>query len=263
MRTAIAFLLLTACAVAEQPTPTIDGPREVHSGALVTLDASGSDGAEAFGWLVDTSAVKVPGTSAPDVTRQVSELEALGFEVKAPESDDVPLYEVEDGGKRLRLSSYPGTYRVTLGVSNADGVAMLEWTVKVDAVSPGPGPKPDNPDPPPIVEPDLPAGQFGLAIKSWRAAQKVTSANRPEEARTLGVALLGTFLEPDGQAMVNKFAADMKAQFSAEQKAAWEPWRQSYLAELKALQDAGKLNGKQDWIAAFGEMSIGLLAVEK
>jgi hypothetical protein len=257
----LAFLLLTAPAFAERPTPLIDGPREVHSGALVTLDAGGSAGAEAFGWLVDTSRVQVPGTKAPDVSRQVSELRSLGFTVDPPVSDNVPLFEVEDGGKRLRLSSYPGVYRVTLGVSNADGLSMLEWSVTVGDVKP-PKPKPDD-DVVPIVEPDLPVGKFGLGIKSWRAAQQVVSPKRADEAKELAQALLLSLVAADGQAMVDQFAASMKSRFTAAQKTAWEPWRSAYLAELTALQTSGKLAAKDDWVSAFSEMSVGLSAVEK
>jgi hypothetical protein len=265
MRTSIAFLLLCCAAFADKPVPTIDGPTEVHSGALVTLDASGSAGAEAFGWLVDTSRVQVPGTATPDVSRQVEQLQSLGFTVEGPETNDVPLYEIEDGGKRIRLSSYPGVYRLTLGASNADGVAMLEWTVTVKG---GVSPKPDDDDKPdpvpvPIVEPVIPAGKFGLGIKSWRAAQLVTSANRPAEAKTLAAALLLSIVASDGQAMIDQFAATMKAQFSAAQKTAWEPWRAAYLTELQALQGANKLNAKEDFVAAFSEMALGLSAVEK
>lgn len=259
MKHAIAFLLLCPAAFAEKPTPKIDGPTEVHSGALVTLDAGGSTGAEAWGWLVDTSRVQVPGEKTPDVSRQVSELRSLGFTVDGPQQDVVPLYEVEDGGKRLRLSSYPGVYRVTLGVSNADGLAMSEWTVTVG----GAKPKPDDPKPPPPdVEPQIP-GKFGLGIKSWRAAQQVKSANRPDEAKTLAAALFVSAVEADGQAMIDKFASTMKTQFTASQKTAWEPWRASYLAELTALQTAGKLSTTADWMAAFSEMALGLSAVEK
>lgn len=261
MRYAVAFLLLCSVALAEKPTPCIDGPREVHSGALVTLDASGSAGAETFGWLVDTSAVQVPGTKTPDVSRQVSELRSLGFTVAEPATDDAPLYEVEDGGKRIRLSSYPGTYKLVLGVSNADGVALMQWTVTVGGTSPKP-PEPE-PGPTPDVEPNLPAGQFGLSIKSWRAAQQVKSASRPDEAKQLATALLLSIVAADGQGMVDQFAASMKAQFNAQQKLAWEPWRAVYIAELTALQSSGKLTDKTAWAAAFSEFAVGLSAVEK
>jgi hypothetical protein len=256
-------LLLVSTAFAEKPTATIDGPTEVHSGALVTLDASGSAGAETWGWLVDTSRVNVPGTATPDVSRQVEQLQSLGFTVEGPETNDVPLYEIEDGGKRIRLSSYPGVYRLTLGASNADGVAMLEWTVTVKGgVAPKPDPKPD-PKPEPIVEPVIPAGKFGLGIKSWRAAQLVVTQNRPAEAKTLAAALLLSIVASDGQAMIDQFASTMKTQFSAAQKTAWEPWRAAYLTELQALQGANKLNAKEDFVAAFSEMALGLSAVEK
>ena len=258
MKTLSAFLLLCSVALAEKPTPTIEGPREVHSGALVTLDAGSSAGAETFGWLVDTSAVHVPGTKTPDVTRQVDELRSLGFTVAAPQTDDAPLYEVEEGGKRIRLSSYPGVYKLVLGVSNADGVALLQWTVTVDGVKP-PDPIPPTPD----VEPDLPVGRFGLAIKSWRAAQAVKSAGREDESKTLAAALLLSAGAADGQGMVDQFAASMKSKFSDAQKAAWEPWRTAYLSELTALQASGKLNAKDDFLSAFSEFALGLSAVEK
>lgn len=260
MKTLAALLLLTSVAFAERPTPVIDGPTEVHAGALVTLDASGSSGAEAFGWLVDIGGVHVPDAPKPDVAEMVAKLQRLGFAVHEPATDAVPLFEVEDGGKRLRLSSYPGKYRVVLGVSNADGVEMLEWTVTVGG-APNP---PDPPDPPsPIIEPELPAGKFGLAIKMWRSAQAVKSEDRSAEAKQLASALITSVTAADGQAMVDQFAATMKTQFSAAQKSAWEPWRQSYLAELTALQTASRLESKTDWVTAFTEMAVGLSAVEE
>jgi hypothetical protein len=253
-----AFLLLLSVGFAEPPVAKIDGPDKARTGDIIVLS---SGDAEHVDWLVDSSGVQVPEEDAASALRDTADkLRKAGFDVTEPETDAPPVYLELDGGKRLLLASYTGVYRVHLAVGNSDGVDQCAHVVTVGTPKP---PKPDDPDPPPEVEPSLPVGRFGLAIKSWRAAQKVQSEKRADEAKILAAVLLVSMAAPDGQAMVDAFASTMKAKFNATQKTAWEPWRASYLAELKALQDGGKLPDRTSWIAAFSEMALGLSAVEK
>lgn len=156
MKQFVAFLLLSAVAFAEPPKPVIDGPTERQPGALTFLDASKST-ADKWTWLVDTSAVAVPKDGTPDVSQTVTALRAMGFDVQEPADESEPLWAVSEDGKRLWLSSFPGVYAVTLGVSNADGVALLPWKVKVSGEIPIPVPVPvpiPTPTPTPTPVPD-------------------------------------------------------------------------------------------------------------
>jgi hypothetical protein len=257
-KTAVAFLLLCCTLSAEPPVAAVTGPEKARAGDIIILTASEAAHVD---WLVDSSGVDVPTEDAAEALLKTAEtLRSAGFTVDPPDTDAPPVYLELDGGKRLVLASYTGVYRISLAVGNADGVDQCAFTVTVG--TPKPTPKPD-PKPDPIVEPVIPAGKFGLGIKSWRAAQLVKSANRPAEAKTLAAALLLSIAAADGQKMIDQFASTMKTQFTPEQKAAWEPWRAAYLAELSALQGANKLNAKDDFVAAFSEMALGLSAVEQ
>lgn len=279
MKTAFvtAFLMLASLACAEAPdaeapeakapVAKIAGPEKANQGDIIVLSVSGAP--KHAKWKVDASGVDVPqDTAVADLEKTAEQLREAGFDVQAPPRDAPPIYLELDKGKRLILSSYRGTYLVSLAVGNDDGVDQTTFKVVVGA----PKPKPDDPDPPepdpdpepkPTPEPNLPAGKFGLAIKSWRASQQVKSEKRAEEAKVLAAALLTAVAATDGQGMIDQFAAAMKARFNATQKTAWEPWRASYLAELSALQGSGKLSEKADFVTAFGEMAVGLSAVEK
>lgn len=258
---ASAFLLLTSLCFADAPVAKISGPDKANQGDIIVLSVSGSP--KHAKWKVDASGVDVPhDTAVADLEKTAEQLRDAGFDVQAPKRDEPPIYLELDKGKRLILSSYRGTYLVSLAVGNDDGVDQTVFKVVVGEAKP----KPDDDDPPgpiPDVEPNLPAGKFGLAIKSWRAAQQVKSAKRPSEAKALATALMISMTAADGQGMVDQFSSTMKTSFNTAQKAAWEPWRSSYLSELKALQDGGKLIEKADWVAAFSEMALGLSAVEK
>lgn len=248
--------LLLLMAIADAPVAKIEGPDHGRPGDIIILSASEADHTS---WAVDASEVQVPVEDAAAALMATAEvLRKAGFSVEAPDTDAPPVYLELDGGKRLLLASYPGVYRLNLAVSNADGVsqcaAKVTITGKVDP--PKPPPKPD-------VDPVIPPGKFGLGQKMYRAAMLVQSANRPAEAKQIAAALLMSAVAADGQAMIDAFATTMKTKFTADQKAAWEPWRQSYLAELSSLQQANKLVNKSDWVTAFGEMAVGLSAVEK
>lgn len=260
MRTIVALLFICSGAFAEPPVAKVSGPDKARTGDIIILSASEACHVD---WLVDASQVEVPVEDAAAAMRETAQkLREAGFDVTEPVSDAPPVYLELDGGKQLLLASYTGVYRVSLAVGNADGVDQASHTVTVG--KPKPKPKPDDDDPPiPDVEPNLPAGKFGLAIKSWRAAQKVKSERRPEEAKVLAAALFVAMAGADSQAMIDGFTSTMKAKFSEAQKTAWQPWKDAYLAELTALQSAGKLNEKADFVEAFSEMALGLSAVDK
>lgn len=154
---ALSFLIatLSVClATASPPTPVIKGPTERHPGALTFLDANESTGAEQYGWEVNTSQVNVPTAPSPDLSSLADQLRAMGFKVEREAATEEPLWAVSEDGKRLWLSSYPGVYVVTLGVSNADGVRLKSWKVTVSGKVPIPVPVPvPVPTPTPIPVP--------------------------------------------------------------------------------------------------------------
>lgn len=242
MRTVTAFLLLVSMAFGEKPSPKIDGPTTRHAGALTFLDACGSSGAESFGWMVDTSDVTVPADGKPDVAETVEQLRKLGFDVHEPDDKSEPLWAVSEDGKRLWLSSYPGVYRIVLGVGNADGLVMLPWTVTVGEVKP-PKPDPPKPDPPkpdpdpPVPTPSTPIGLLTyagvLATPERTGFDKVSDIYRTASKNAAGFASVEALLASVKDA-TNKLGTGTVA--------SWTPIARVLEAQLDVMRDAKEID---------------------
>lgn len=172
MRLCPAFLCITcACtALAAPPEPKIAGPTKATPGAIVILDASESV-ADHFDWLIDDSGVQVPDNDATAAFEAAAEaLRQAGFRVTGPKSDRPPTHVMLDNGKRVLLASYPGTYRISLAVGNAEGVRQLPWQVIIAGHGPQPPPNPPDPPVPPVPPvPPTPTNlteQIAAAVKS-------------------------------------------------------------------------------------------------
>lgn len=118
-RTLVVVLLLVSPCLA-QPVPRIDGPTSGTPGDIIFLDASKST-ADHFDWLIDSSGVSLPSKSAL-------------------------THVVVDGGKKVLLASYPGTWRISLAVGDKNGVKQLQWKIVVAGGTPGPDPPPPTDD---------------------------------------------------------------------------------------------------------------------
>lgn len=168
-------LAIATPASAAPPVPAITGPTTARTGDLIFLDASGST-ATHFDWLVDTSGVSIPTNGAESAQSMAEKLRKLGFKVEPPKNSAASAtYLVLDGGKKLLLASYPGTWRVSLAVGNSEGVKQLPWTLVVAGNGPlPPPPKPDDPKPPgpPPIKTD-----YSAEAKQWLATVPVASRN--------------------------------------------------------------------------------------
>lgn len=255
---AVLVLLVAGVAFGGKPTPKIDGPTERHAGALTFLDASGSAGADAFGWMVDTSGVKVPEDGKPDVASTVKQLRQMGFAVQEPEDKAEPLWAVSEDGKRLWLSSYPGVYRVVLGVANADGVTLLPWTVTVGSVKPEPGPKPpkpDDPDPPPVPDSTIGLLTYAgvLASPERPGFEKIAEVYRTASEGAGGFSNVEALL---------KSVYDGTHKLGAGTVAAWTPIARVLEAQLDVMRDAKEVDPEKPatYQKPFLDISNGITA---
>lgn len=258
MRTLAALLLLCAVAAADAPVAKIAGPTSGRPGDILILDASGS-AATFHDWSIDTADVQVPADHTLESFRTtVESMRAAGFRVTAPRTDSPPVYMLLDGGTRVLLASYPGTYRVSLAVGNAEGVDQLQWKLVVAGGAPVP-PKPDDPDPPPP-----PPDKYGLTLIHRTVGSLIDSPNRRAEAlKIAGVfASVRTQTSLGATGMIEAVQSQLKTALTADEKARWEAWRLTYVASLQALQQ------RDDWTdtaaefaAAFAEIEAGLKGV--
>lgn len=124
------WLLLWATTLyAEPPVAIVNGPTTGTPGEIMYLDASGSYGEPThFKWTVEP-------------------------EIRGRRQMEPPT----GNAARIQIASFPGTYRYTLIVSNADGADMLYWIVRIPGnVPPSPGPDPIPPPDPLPPEPTPP-----------------------------------------------------------------------------------------------------------
>ncbi len=180
---------LAAVCPGAPPRAIINGPATGTPGEILYLDASESTGEPThFRWSV------IP--------------EIAGRKQIEPAAADQA---------KIRIASFPGAYRYTLVVSNADGADLVYWDVVVPGTppptptppQPGPNPQPNpqpvppaptppapgpnpqpNPEPsPPAPEPQPgppsppPEGRFGVAPKIVEWSASVTSPTKLKDAQ--------------------------------------------------------------------------------
>lgn len=163
-----------------------------------------------------------------------------------------------DGGRTLVVPCTNTAERISVELIVAQGDEADRVEVELQVDGPAPDPKP-NPDPRPTPVPDPPdwlQGDTGRAM--WRAVWQVDEQHRPLAVRVGGAvsAAIGAtdddaMANTENQALVDNVAAQLKQVLTAEQKTAWEPWREAYLAELNRLQDAGELDGEPGTVPAW------------
>lgn len=127
-------------------------------------------------------------------------------------------------------------------------------------------PKPTDvvtPDPSPITVDD---SRYGLVKVSSQGAALVKGATKADEAGVIAQAHIDAadaaskspyYLVADMQKAV---PAKIAEHLSADRRDAWKPWQSAVAAAVKAMEEAGKLIGREDWIEAYREIAAGLKA---
>lgn len=162
-------LLWSASALAEPPRAVINGPTEGMPGDFIDLDASESVG-DFFEWRVEPS--------------QFSDgRKTFRFPKCTGDKAITPQRSMECG-----IASRPGKYRVTLVVSNAEGIAVREWVVVVFGNPPGTPPVQPPTEPPaqppqPPVQPPVTPPQQPLGLAGW-VTEAVTRLVTTDPARS-------------------------------------------------------------------------------
>jgi len=259
-----AVLLLGGNAVATPPMAIINGPKSAEAGEELIFDASMSEGEPTlYAWRV------------------------------FPQLQGRKQLTILDGGKRVRLASFPGTYLVRLMVANTEGIADHEHQV----VIPGPVPCPPAPTPSPVVPtpvptptpgptpvpvptptppvpvppappmPDaLPAGEFdGLPAAVRALALLVNSPNRATEAAKLADALEAIASQIAAKSLTgpDQIVKAIGGAFNASVSPVWDTeFRVKAVARMKDLFVAGKLTSGDRWAAMLREVVIGLRSIK-
>lgn len=229
------------------PAPVISGPAAAFVGSLVVLDATESRG-DYYSWLVDTSGVTLPPVAeAAELSRHIAALRAAGLNVlEKKELELTPTHIVIDSGRKLILSSFPGTYRVILAVSvDGVGVAQAVHTVTIRRATPGPPP----------------TFGFGLAaqVPAWLAT--VPAADRGDAA-AIGkglkniAAIAGSDILPDIQSVKTALLATLT--ISIKNKKSWREFGTAFANEIDRLLESGKISTPKQYGQALGEVGGAL-----
>jgi hypothetical protein len=239
-------MCLTFSAPAAAPLAVISGPDRANQGDLVVLDATASQNALGFAWVLVDS--------------------------------DKSFLPVDDGKRVVFATGTSGRFTFVLVAAGADGqgkplVSLARHAVVVgDAPTPGPnpppGPGPPTPPGPQPGPPPLPPGRFNLATQSrdWASLVQLDAAARKSSAS----ALAGSF-----DAMAAKIAAgpiktiqeaiDQTRQSNqaalGAYAPAWMPWAARWNQAMAALHESGQVKTLADCADAWRETAIGLRAV--
>lgn len=239
----LAILFALWCSAAQaQVRASIDGPRTVKPGQLVSLDAAGSS-ASGLAWLIFP-----------------------------PETE----HRQVNGNKELLFASgcKPGaSYSIVLIAINLDeqNQATIDTEthiVTVEGAAPPPEPNPPSPPSPPgPVDPVLPDGQFGMAKLAYQWSQQLPSSLKAKQRQ----------LAPNYRAVSSGIAAGGIQSFEAadaELKRRNEPilggeietWRvqfaQKIYPKLDEFWEAGRMTTVNQYGVVLGEIAIGLEAVQ-
>lgn len=254
--TILAVILCCSVAFAADPIAVVTGKKLAKTGDLIVLDSKDSTPDTRRKWTVWPELTGTASQVNENLERWAASLREHGATVIMPsESDDSNSIAIE-GDSKLVLASYPGTYRVMLAVSNADGLAVAKWTVTVSAASP----PPDVPDPP--EEPDPPVvPSLGLtaSVQGWLAS--VPAANLAEKA-----ALRAALTSTGNQAVAGKHsnldavkaAAGTAIKNSGIDLSAWKAFGQSMNAGFDGLIATGKIATAADYGRGLLEVAEGL-----
>jgi len=262
-RLALFFALsLGSVAYAAPPVAIINGPKHGEPGEELIYDLSQSEGMQPA----------------------AGELRLWRWKV-SPELPGRKQLTILDGGSKVRLASFPGTYYLRGMVGNADGMDDHVYQViipgsvpcpPVDPIVPVPVPIPKPvvpvvpvpvvPVPVPVPQPNLPAGEFGgLPAAVYALAETVVSANREAEAKKLADALeaMASQISAGGLKGAPAIVAAIGIAFNGSVPAAWdEAFRSKAIAKLKTLFEGGQLATSEKWAAVLREVVIGLRAVK-
>ncbi len=251
-------LLWFGCQVAQAAPPTaiINGPTTGVRGEILVLDATGCAGEPThFTWKI------------------------------SPELKGRKQLDVKDGGRRVQVASYGGSYLVTLLVSNADGNDVLTWplTIPGDAPCPSPEPQPVTPTPvepipvepapprPPAPEPVIPTpppapqpvtptpptptpGRFGIAARVRAAVLGVSSPTRAAEVARLRATLTDLQTQAGaGQVTPQQFLDALVAELKSLPDS-WQVVKTLAALGIRVLITAKQLVTVEDFIDLAGEI---------
>ena len=219
------------------PKPVITGAEPTIAGEILVLDASTSEGATSFRWMVQPPA---------PTRRQLVEL---------------------DEGRRAIIATWEGSFLVTLIAANDHGIAITQKTIVIDksplppAPNPGPNPSPNpGPGPNPKPKPIVPEGEFGIAPRLAEAVAMIKSQNKSADATklaemcgSLAAQIAAGTAKPNDA--VREIAANLKGLGTD-----WDAVRLKVHDVLKGFYDAGKLNSNGAWSQFLREAEIGLRA---
>lgn len=262
IRSLVCIALLSSSALAAEPIAVISGKKIAKTGDLIVLSSADSTPDTKRKWTVWPELAGTPSEVNESLERWAASLREHGATVIMPsESDDSNSISIEDDSK-LVLASYPGTYRIMLAVSNADGLDVAKWTVTVSATTPPdippPPPPPDDDDPP---LPPPPPASFGLkpSVAGWLAS--VPAANLPQrQALRTALSAAGTKAANGDFATLSdaKAAAGTAIKDSGIDLQAWRMFGTSMNAAFDGLIATGRIVTARDYGRAMLEIGEGL-----
>lgn len=143
----ICAVLFAGPSLAATPIAVIDGPQSRKVGDPFLLDSRKSTG-DHWKWKVKITPDSAPEDRKATLSKKADELRESGlYEVINLEVDDELWISIEND-QRIILPTYPGLYEATLAVSNAEGVDLTEYSLRIVGDKTPAPPNPDDTDPP-------------------------------------------------------------------------------------------------------------------
>lgn len=253
-------LVLGGTAIAAPPKAVISGPEAAISGEIIELSALQSEGDPThYSWEITP--------------------ELRGRRQMKGQTSPMAI-----------VASFPGSYLVTLTVSNADGHSTAHHPLTIPGTAPvvptpprpvppdpapGPGPAPPaptpgpSPGPPPAPGPGPPDPPLsGLALSTYTAAMAVNSPNRSTEAlclangcQALRSAIAAGKYTGSQVAVAQGIVAEMGQVMDRCTSPPWADARELVAAKIDAKWKAGELKAAGDWSAMLEQIEAGLRRV--